>query len=173
MVTAARLQNLFSMNNKLLAALVSLTLIACGNPIVPAGEDLSGSSTAELKARAPAKPPAPAAWTVRVSATSTNPVFATSFAIATTYDLYLAFDIPVALAGQHVAAFEVLSPDGAVYQRTQVSFSSGTSTQYRVWSSMPVAGTWIQQFAMTGAWSVRVFLDAESVSRAAQTFVLQ
>ncbi len=157
------------MNNTLLAALVSLTLVACGSPMVPAAEDLSATSQAELKAARPAA----AVWQVQVSATSTNPIFKTSFVIATTYDLFMAFDLPVALAGQHLAAFEITSPGGTVFQRTEVPFSTGTSTHYRVWTSMPVAGTWIQQFSMTGTWSVRVFLDAEQVSRATQTFLLQ
>lgn len=173
------------MTKQLLAALVSLTLIACGNPIAPESEDVSDSSSeAELKAantlkasaqvaRKPAPPPpAPAAWKAQVSATATNPVFKTSFPIATTYDLFVAADIPK-LTGQHVAIYEISSPDGSVYQRTEVPFSTGTATTYRVWTSMPVAGTWIQMFAMTGTWTVRVFLDSETVSRASQTFSLQ
>lgn len=166
------------MHHKLLAAVVALTLSACGTPIAPRGEDLSASTRdALVKTKLNPKtrrPPTPAGgWQAQVSDTSTDPTFKGGFAIATTYDLYLAFDIPQALAGQHVAAFEVASPDGAIYQRTTVAFTPGASTQYRVWSSMPVAGTWIQQFAMSGTWTVRVFLDDEQVSRATKTFVLQ
>jgi predicted small secreted protein len=165
------------MNNKLIAALASLTLLACGNPVAPAGEDLSAASEAELKisaatTRKKTLTPAPV-WQARVSATSTAPVFASTFSIETTYDLFIAFDIPVALSGQHVAIFEVSAPNGQVYQRTEVPFSSGTATSYRVWSAMPVAGTWIQQYAMSGGWTVRVFLDSEQVSRAVAAFVLQ
>ncbi len=156
-------------HNKLLAALVSLTLTACGNAITPDGEDLSASSSAELRAAKPA----PATWTAQVSATSTNPVFVSSFQIATTYDVYVAFDTAGALAGQHIATYEFSSPNGAVYQRNQVTFTPGTSTQYRVWSSLPVAGTMIQQYAMTGSWTVKVFLDAEATPRATKVFTLQ
>ena len=165
------MQNVFGMNNKLLAALVVLMFTACAGPITPPGEDLTASSEAELRA---ARRPAPTpVWKAQLSQTPTNPVFATTFTIATTYDLYVAFDIPVSFPGQHIAAFEFVSPDGAVYQRTEVPFSPGTAKSYRVWSAMPVAATWIQQFAMTGNWKVQVFLNGESAPRATQTFVLQ
>jgi hypothetical protein len=173
------------MTYRLLAALVSLTLIACGNPVAPAAEDLSDSdsSQAELKASRASKTPAkkskgpaaatePAAYAVQASDSATAPVFKTTFDIATTYDVFVAFDIPVTLAGQHVAVFEISSPSG-IYQRTEVPFSTGTATKYRVWSSMPVAGTWIEQYAMTGAWTVKVFMDAETAPRATQTITLQ
>jgi hypothetical protein len=186
---ATVLQNVSSMNNKLLTAALSLTLFACGNPIVPPGEDLSASSQAELRLQSPVaiapktldaekfklvdQKTKRIVWAAQVSDTATNPEFKTNFTIAETYDLFIAFEIPVALAGQHIAAFEVVSPNGAVYQRTEVPFSSAASTHYRVWSSMPVAGTWIQQFAMAGSWSVNVYLDGEQSSRASRTFILE
>jgi hypothetical protein len=158
-------------HTKLLAALVALMLIACGSPLAPEAEDVPTSTTAELKACG-AKV-APAGWQAQVSATSTRPIFSSSFAISSASDLFFAFDTSGALAGQHQATFEVTSPDGAMYQRKQVPFVPGSSTHTRVWSSMPIAGTWIQQFAMTGTWTVKVFLDAEANARATKAFVLQ
>ncbi|GEM_PF-2802793 len=157
---------------RLAAAVACLTLIACGSPLAPASEAPTASSQAELKGpQKPKRPRASAQWAAQVSDTATNPTFASSFAILETYDLFFAFDVPASLPGYHSAAFEVVSPDGSVYQRTEVAFSTGAST--RVWSSMPVVGTWIQQFQMSGEWKVIVFLDAEQVSRASKTFVLQ
>lgn len=156
------------MTKQLLAAIVSLMFTACAGPITPPGEELSTSS-ADLKAAATA----PAAFTAKVSASATNPVFQTTFPLATTYDLYVAFDIPTAISGTHVAVYEFVSPDGAIYQRTDVPFSMGRAKSYRVWGAMPVAGTFIQQYGMTGGWSVRVSLDAETAPRASAAFTLQ
>ena len=38
---------------------------------------------------------------------------------------------------------------------------------------MPVAGTWIEQFQLSGTWTVQVFLDAETTPRATRAFILQ
>ncbi len=165
------------MNHKPFAATVAcLTLIACANPVAPPAEDLSASSSSEAELKGPQKvkrPRAPSTWEAQVSDTATHPVFASTFTILETYDLYFAFDVPSSLPGTHNAAFEIVAPDGSVYQRTDVTFTTGASPHTRVWSSMPVVGTWIQQFSMSGDWQVRVFLDAEQVSRASKTFVLQ
>lgn len=153
----------------LIAALVALTFTSCGSPVAELGDPSdSAASIDDLKAAR-----APAAWKIRVAKTSTSPSFKSRFVIATTPDLFAALDIPTALAGQHVAAFEWISPEGVVFQRSEVPFSMGSAKTYRVWNAMPVSGTWIQQFAMTGSWSVRVFLDSEANSRATAAFVLQ
>lgn len=152
----------------LMAALVVFT--ACGVPVAELGDSADQSASGDdLKAAKRA----PATYKVQVAASQTTPVFQTQFVIATTADLFAAFDVPVALAGSHVAAFEFVSPDGVVFQRTEVPFSMGGAKTMRVWNAMPVSGTWIQQFAMTGTWRVRVFLDSEANSRASASFVLQ
>ena len=169
------------MTKQLLAALVALTLTACGNPVAPAGEDLSGSTADALfdgtrvevrKVRQP-RPPPPLVWTSQISDTATDAIFKTSFPISTTHELYFAFDVPVPADYQQVARFVVTSPNGATFQTTQVPFSTGTSTRYRVWSSMPVAGTWIEQFQIKGTWTLKVYLSDEDAPRAQQTFLLQ
>ncbi len=153
------------------SAVLTLTFCACGIPgAEPDDEADAVSSVDDLKAAA-----APAAWKVRLSKTQTKPSFETSFAIATTPDVYGVLDIPSATAtkGQHHAAFEFISPDGVVFQRTEVPFKMGKAKSRRLFNAMPIAGTWIQQFQMTGAWKVRVFLDAEAAARATATFTLQ
>ena len=169
------------MPKQLLAALVSLMLTACGNPVAPAGEDLSGSTADAIydgtrvevrKVRQP-RPPAAPVWTSQISDTPTDAIFKTNFAIATTHELYFAFDVPVPATYQQVARFVVSSPNGATFQTTQVPFSTGTSSKYRVWSSMPVAGTWIEQFQIQGMWTLKVYISDEDAPRAQQTFLLQ
>lgn len=160
------------MNRKLLAALFALTAVGCGTAYTPPPEELAVEKQAELKAgRATAT--TTSSWMVRVSKTSTNPTWATSFTISSTYDVFAAFDVPSNLAGDHVAHFEFISPDGAVFQRSDVPFNMGSSSAMRVWASLPVAGTWIQQYQMVGTWSVKVKLDADTTPRASVTFKLR
>lgn len=153
-------------------ALLALTFTACGVPVAELGDAEDPSSAIEeLKAaRAPA---APAPWKIHTSKTQSNPSFKTKFVIANTPEIFAALDIKSRLTGTHLAAFEFVSPDGVVFQRTEVPFSMGSARTYRLWNAMPIAGTWIQQFNMTGTWKVRVILDSETNSRATASFVLQ
>jgi hypothetical protein len=153
------------MLNKLLGALLVLSAVACGGPLQPAGEELVGVSQSELKA--------PAANTVRVSDSSTDPAFESQFSIANTYDVFFALDLTSKVRGAHTATYEVSAPSGAIYQVTNVAFTVSGTSGYRVWSSMPVAGTFIEQYSMSGTWKVKVFLDNGSTPTTTAAFVLQ
>jgi hypothetical protein len=63
----------------------------------------------------------------------------------------------------------VFEPAGNLYQRSEVD-STGRG---RVFAELPVAGTWIQQFAMTGRWRVKVFLDDQPRAAGATNFELR
>ena len=71
------------------------------------------------------------------------------------------------LTGQHVQRIELLSPDGSLYQRVQTAFDANTANlQPRgnqmympVETILPVAGTWITDHSLFGAWTVNVYLD--------------
>jgi hypothetical protein len=71
------------------------------------------------------------------------------------------------LAGQHVQRIELLSPDGSLYQRIQTPFDANTANlqprgnqmYMSVEAILPVAGTWITDHSLFGAWTVNVYLD--------------
>lgn len=161
------------------AALATLTCLGCGFEAVPEVEaPAGGDSQAEALRQ---KGPSSISMRVR-TADSQSGSFGTTFSINATYDLFFAFDLPSSKSGSHRAVFEVFLPGGSPYQRTEVAFAAGQaavegevqaeliSGGYRVWSSMPVAGTMIQQSALTGKWKVQVLLDGALV--ASSTFSL-
>jgi hypothetical protein len=75
-------------------------------------------------------------------------------------------------------------PGGSAYQRFDVNFATDvtagaaeqqtekTSTGCRVWVSMPVAGTTIQQYNLTGPWSASFYLDGSGAANASAGFSL-
>lgn len=163
------------------AALAALACLACG--FEPVSEDRAASTagTGQIDAL---KQKGPGSISMRVrTADSQSGAFGTTFSIDATYDVYFAFDLPSSKSGSHRAAFEVFMPGGLPYQRTELPFAAGQaavspevqaeliSGGFRVWSSMPVAGTMIQQSALTGRWSVKVWLDGALV--ASSTFTLE
>jgi hypothetical protein len=62
------------------------------------------------------------------------------------------------LVGAHSQQLEIVSPDGAVYQRLSVPVESVTG-QAEVETRLLVAGTWITERRLTGRWRVRVYVD--------------
>ena len=176
----------------LIAALAAASLFACGQNIVAEDENaVVGDNTSrsdEVKGGAATSGgggggKAPAAIPMKVQSAAAQPgPFATSFSINATRDLFFAFDMPSTKTGSHVAAYEIFTPGGAVYQRNEVLFAAGQaavgaevqaeviSGGFRTWSSIPVAATVIQQLAMTGTWAVKVQLDGVQV--ASSTFTL-
>ncbi|MFZ5471631.1 MAG: hypothetical protein ACOZIN_19570 [Myxococcota bacterium] len=116
---------------------------------------------------------------------STKPTWQSSFPINSTYDVHFAFEVPSSVKGHHVATVFVFMPNLSTYQRfdlpfaTDVAASSGEqqaqklSTGYRVWASMPVAGTIIEQYSLTGDWRADAYLDGASTVAAKASFSLQ
>lgn len=133
--------------------LSAILFIGCGGPL-----ELDADEEA-LKS---------AGMVVRTSATQSPPKWATTFGINTTNTLYIAAELKAA-AGPHTVAFEVYEPMGNIYQRNEVAFSGSG----RVFDAMPIAGTWIQTFAMTGTWQVKVFVDGAPTPSGTAGFTLR
>jgi hypothetical protein len=172
---------------RLLAALVAVSLCACGpqNIVedtggVAAGDDSSIDAVKSSGGGGGGKNSGGSTSTsiamqVREGATQSG-TFATSFSINDTNTLFFAFDMPSTKSGSHVARFEIYMPSGSPYQVFDVAFAAGTapaagetsadviSGGYRVWASMPVAGTMIQQMNLSGTWSAKIFLDGVQVA---------
>jgi hypothetical protein len=170
---------------KLLTALLLVT--ACGIETDPAvvstsSEDLKAASSGSSKKSQP--PPAPT-YTLRTSsAEGSSPVFATSFAIFSTGDVDFAFDIDGTCSGHHTGTLDVFMPSGFAYQAFNVPFATDvaagadeyqavrTASGWRVWVSLPVAGTAIETSNIAGAWSAQMWLDAAQVPTASASFSL-
>lgn len=67
-----------------------------------------------------------------------------------------------------VQRIHLIAPDGAVYQRMAMAIPENRKTETRV----PVAGTWITQHSLYGAWCVEVYLDGVPEPVARRGFVL-
>jgi hypothetical protein len=90
-----------------------------------------------------------------------------SFAVNRTRDLRILVWWNV--AGQHVQRLELLSPDGSLYQKFVTPFDvdtakleqHGNQAYLPIETMLPVAGTWITDHSLFGAWTVNVYLDEE------------
>lgn len=115
---------------------------------------------------------------------STKPRWQSSFVISSTYTVYLAFELPRSASGHHQLTLFVTMPDGGLYQRFDIAFATDgaesfeqlaqkTTTGYRVWAQLPVAGTMIDQYDIAGAWRADAYLDGAAEPSAVTSFVLE
>lgn len=112
------------------------------------------------------------------------PTWMSSFSIYSTYALYVATEITGNLSGHHLATVYLIAPNGFVYQSLDASFATDvapgageqaaeqTATGWRLWVSIPVAGTAIQQFSMSGTWQAEAWVDDASLPNAKGSFQL-
>jgi hypothetical protein len=83
------------------------------------------------------------------------------------------------VAGSHAQRLELLSPDGALYQRMVTAFdadalrvASPQSNFVPVETLLPVAGTWITDNSLFGDWTVNVYLDQAQTPITSATFLV-
>lgn len=77
------------------------------------------------------------------------------------------------VAGGEVQHLELVSPDGAIYQRLEAPLEArGRSRQSVVETVVPVAGTWMTQHSLFGLWTVNVYLDNDQAPIASASFSL-
>ena len=70
------------------------------------------------------------------------------------------------LVGSHTQRLELIAPDGSVYQTFRASAEATVETH------VPVAGSWITDYSLYGAWRVHVYLDENATPEASESFVL-
>ena len=172
--------------------LAATSLVACGgSPTEP--DDSTTTASQELVRKstrtvAPAPVVAPAV-TFAVDVTNTAGVVtpgapAPTYVILNTNTVYFATEINGTFSGHHLASVYALMPSGAAYQRIDLSFATDvaaavgeqqaekTATGWRVWSSMPCAGTVIEQTHLTGVWTSELWMDSASTATARSNFTL-
>lgn len=150
---------------KHLVALLSSSLFACG----PALEEVAAAEPAALEQelRSSVK------VSLRATTSLSAPVrFSTRFELDRTVDLYLVADVS-APPGPHEVMVEISTPSGDLYQATAHAFTTQRGETNRVIATLPVAGTWIQQFMLTGSWQARLFVDGAPRPAASLSFSLK
>ena len=76
----------------------------------------------------------------------------------------------------HTVAFEIYQPGNTLYQRIEETVPPAMQSGRRVLTfnhALPVAGTWIQQYAMSGRWQIRITVDDELNPAGKGSFLLQ
>lgn len=130
---------------------------------------LAGCASGSMQTPASPANPAPlSASATMVICDSAAPGCAglTSFSISKVRDLSVTVVWKNVAAGTHTQRLDLLLPNGGLYQTFSSGFvqPAGPSSQLEVKQQIPVVGTWITQRALTGKWSVNVFLDGQNLS---------
>jgi hypothetical protein len=71
-------------------------------------------------------------------------------------------------SGSHTQRIDLFAPDGALYQQLSTPFGGAGSVE----AQLLVAGTWITQYSLFGAWRAEVFLDSARIPITSGAFVL-
>jgi len=133
----------------------------------------------------PAEPvPAPVVCEIKTTDIKENPVWKTSFVVSTTRTVYMAVDFASSRGHRQLTVF-VNMPGNMPYQRFDVSFAVGVTPAsgeqvavqvskgvYRVWVSMPVAGTMIERYNLRGVWDASAHLDGAASPNSSIAFTL-
>ncbi|MBI5527751.1 MAG: hypothetical protein HY897_15580 [Deltaproteobacteria bacterium] len=175
------------MNKEWMKAVLPVAMLvaaACGMPD-DEGDEAGLGDLGEAAEYGKAKPGTTVSPTYALKYTDVKvsgqvPVSKSSFPIASTVDVYIAVDY-TNLTGSHAQSVRVFAPDGSLYQKFDKSICIGSSctsgaapetigsvSQY--WESLPVAGTYITQYSLSGSWRVDLYVDG--VKKQSGTFLL-
>ena len=126
----------------------------------------------------PPPPPAPS-YTLRTTdAQSADPVWKTTYSVNSTYELYFALDVIGTIVGTSALQLEIVTPGGLPYQVFIDTFTAASGEPIpggiRIWKSIPVAGTMIQQLGIYGEWSATAYVQESdaSIHTASTSFTL-
>jgi len=155
----------------------SILLWGCGDAEVPTGWDPVADDPADEAFATASDPvgtidsPASAETTVIISdefSESTPPPAKDSFSLPDTDSIYFYAYFPDLESGNHVAVMEIDGPDGYTYRTLSAPFTVGTGLitggalsemGTRVVLELPVAGSSISRYGLTGQWGARLLLD--------------
>lgn len=167
-------------------ALVFMTFVACGPEIESDPEFLKGGGSSKPSKKSSTQQVTTfTARTTDAHQAGSEPQWKNTFPIHTTYDVFFALEIGGTYSGHHTATFEIRMPDGTTYQSFEVPFATDTeafpgeqqaeafSGGWRVWTNMPVAGTMIEMYGLSGTWSVAIYVDGASTPTASASFLLE
>lgn len=99
---------------------------------------------------------------------SSTPAWQTVYSASTTYDIYFAADVVGPSASSITTpTVDVSAPGGTPYAAYPPSASRSVAPiacGVRFWVSMPVAGTFIDQYGLYGVWTATASIGSQSVS---------
>jgi len=121
------------------------------------------SQSASMTPPPPAPSPFPAAVISFCGVSGSGCTSGGAFRLATLRDLQITVQWQNLVAGTHTQTLDVLLPNGTLYQTFQHSFeiAEGAPGSITVSDTLPVAGSFITQRSLTGAWQVEVALDGQ------------
>lgn len=172
---------------KVALAVVSCISFACAPGAVESSDpdSLKGSTKGGGgKTRTTSTSASYATNTAAVRSDPASQTWQSSFMIADTPSVFIATDVPATLTGSHSVTVYVYTPAGSLYQSYTVPFATDvaaaegeqqaevTSTGYRVWVELHVAGTFIDMYGMTGTWKTESWVDAATTPNSFVTFDL-
>jgi hypothetical protein len=115
--------------------------------------------------------------TVRFALSRIDPAWSADFALASTPRIELAADLSGFAAGAHAVRIDVLDSDGLLYFTFHASFDPSSCELVqgacRIWKTLQVTGTTIEQYQRTGTWKVQAVVDSASVPLADAAFGLR
>lgn len=98
---------------------------------------------------------------------------ATSFPIATTASIDIQTSwTRLAPGSTHTEVLRLYTPGGGLYQSWSSTFSAGATGSAGLTAILPVMGTTIAEYSMTGTWKAVVYLDGGATASATATFLL-
>lgn len=178
------------MKNVILAVAVAVVSVGCGAGVEGGIDELKGTSgggggkKTTTSTTTTTETSTYAMRTTDARTSGVEPTWKTSMPIYSTYDVYFGADLPASTTGRHTAMFAVKIPGGSVYEQIQVTFATDvtaapgeqqaekTSTGWRIWGVMAVAGTMIQSSNIVGTWSADLYLDGAATPATASSFEL-
>lgn len=155
-------------------ALALLSLTACGADFESGAPDELKSNLKTNNTKHSKTTTTQATWatlTTDAHTAGVEPTWKTSFAIVDTFSVEIASELPATTTGHHSLNVYVYSPSGALYQSFSIPFAAGTAagageqqaestaSGFRVWASLPVKGTFIDSYNMTGSWRAESWVD--------------
>ncbi|MBX7098328.1 MAG: hypothetical protein K1X89_11495 [Myxococcaceae bacterium] len=148
---------------------LTLALTACGL-------EVTDEASAPVATAQDALNPGASVAAMHASAAKVAGRWARRFPLATTRSIFVAVDVSGASPGGHVVELTFVQPGGLPWQVQTVSFqATGSGGKHaapeRVWVELPVVGTWIEQYALTGRWTVEAAVDHGRSS--SLTFILE
>jgi hypothetical protein len=162
--------------------------VGCGQPMLEDDVEAlkAGGATTTKKGGSTPAPAAPSYQLLQTDmyAAGTTPTWRTAFPMST-LSVSFATEITGTLTGRHVVTVFVFAPGGQAYARYDIAFATDvvayaseqqaerTATGYRVWVTMPVAGTMITQYDLRGAWTASAYVDSASTATAGSGFTLE
>lgn len=169
------------------ATVATFVFCACGPELEAQTEDSSqqvqalksGTTSSSDKKVSTAKPPKKsvdlssyATRTTDAYQAGVEPTWKSSFGIMDTYTVEIANEVPSTVSGSHTLNVYLYSPSGSMYQSFSIPFAAGTTAGageqqaevtstggYRVWASLPVKGSSIDVYYLSGTWKAETWVD--------------